>query len=189
MKLLFLDTETTGLDPLKNGVIQIAGIIEIDGVVIQEFDYKVKPFQKDVVDLKALKVNGRTIDEIAGFSLPVDVYRDIMEIFTRHIDKYDKTDKFSLVGQNVHFDYDFLNEFFKKCGSPFLYAYIDYHMIDVITATALFTIAGKMHLQNMKLKTVCDHFGIPLEAHDALEDVRATRLVFHRYLEMIKCIP
>ena len=30
-KVLWLDIETTGLDPERHGIVQIAGIIEIDG--------------------------------------------------------------------------------------------------------------------------------------------------------------
>lgn len=32
MKLLFFDLETTGVNPGKNGIHQISGMIEIDGV-------------------------------------------------------------------------------------------------------------------------------------------------------------
>lgn len=32
MKLLFFDIETTGTNPAKNGIHQISGTIEIDGV-------------------------------------------------------------------------------------------------------------------------------------------------------------
>jgi len=39
MKLLFLDVETTGVDNSKNGIIQLSGIIEIDGVIKEEFNF------------------------------------------------------------------------------------------------------------------------------------------------------
>ena len=76
-------------------------------------------------------------------------------------------------------------EWFKKNGNPYFYGYVNYHLLDVIQATALFTVAGKMKLQNMKLGTVCEHFGISLKAHDALEDIRATRQVFYRYADVL----
>jgi DNA polymerase-3 subunit epsilon len=189
MKLLFLDTETTGLDAKENAVIQIAGIVEIDGVVKKEFNFLVRPFKGQRVDQKALDVNLRTMAEIATFRDPLLVYQELVDILDGFVDKFNKADKFYLVGQNTKFDYDFLREFFIRCGNGFLYSYIDYHLIDVITATALFKIARNLPLKDMKLTTVCAHLGIPLVAHDALADVRATREVFHRYIkEVAKCV-
>ena len=104
----------------------------------------------------------------------------------KYVDKFNRADKFYMVGQNTKFDYDFMTEWFKRNGNPYFYGYVNYHLLDVIQATALFTVAGKMKLQNMKLGTVCEHFGIPLKAHDALEDIRATRQVFYKYAEIIK---
>lgn len=33
MKILWIDTETTGLDPDKHGIIQLAMIVDIDGQI------------------------------------------------------------------------------------------------------------------------------------------------------------
>lgn len=186
MKLLFLDTETTGLDNTKHGVIQIAAIIEIDGEVKEEINLRCRPFKGQAVSEEALRVTGKTMLEISEYPEPQISYRELVAVFDRYIDKYDKTDKFFMVGQNTKFDYDFMAAWFKSNGNPYFYAYVAYHLIDVIQATALFTAAGHFKLPNMKLATVADHFGIPLKAHDALEDVRATRQVFYRYADMIK---
>ena len=64
MKLLFLDTETTGLEPGKHGVVQIAGIIEIDGVVKEEFDFLCRPFDGQLYEARALEM-----DEILAYHL------------------------------------------------------------------------------------------------------------------------
>ena len=186
MKLLFLDTETTGLDPSKNGIIQIAGMVEIDGEVKEEFDLRVKPFPGQVISEEALKVTGKTVEEIQTYTEPLIGYRSFTEMLDKYVDKFNRADKFYMVGQNTKFDYDFMTEWFKRNGNPYFYGYVNYHLLDVIQATALFTVAGKMKLQNMKLGTVCEHFGIPLKAHDALEDIRATRQVFYKYVDMIK---
>jgi len=188
MKLLFLDTETTGVDNTKNGIIQIAGIVEIDGAVKEEFNMMCRPFPGQAVSPDALKVTGKTMDEIRAYPEPQAAYRDLVAILDRYIDRYDKTDKFYMVGQNTKFDYDFLTAWFKNNGNPYFYAYVAYHLIDVIQATALFTVAGQFKLENMKLATVAKHFGIPLKAHDAMEDIRATRAIFYRYVHLIRQI-
>lgn len=186
MKLLFLDAETTGVDNTKNGIIQIAGIVEIDGEVKEEFNMTCRPFPGQAVSPDALKVTGKTMDEIRAYPEPQTTYRDIVAILDRYIDRYNKTDKFYMVGQNTKFDYDFMTAWFKNNGNPYFYAYVAYHLIDVIQATALFTVAGHFKLENMKLATVAKHFGIPLKAHDAMNDIRATREIFYRYVDLLK---
>ena len=93
-----------------------------------------------------------------------------------------------MVGQNPSFDYNFLTKFFQKNGNQFLYAYIQYYLIDLIAAAALFQSAGKIKVPNMRLETMADYFGIKLKAHDAAEDVRATRELYHAYVNLIRQI-
>lgn len=189
MKLLFLDTETTGVDNAKHGVIQVAGVVEIDGEVKEEFNLRCRPFKGQAVSAEALNVTGKTMLEISSYPEPQESYREFVSILDRYIDKYNKADKFFMVGQNTKFDYDFMSAWFKGNGNPYFYAYVAYHLIDIIQATALFTVAGRLSLPNMKLATVAAHFGIPLKAHDAMEDIRATRQIFYRYADLIKKIP
>lgn len=185
MKLLFLDTETTGTDPKKHGVIQIAGIVEIDGDIKEEFNFKCQPFPGQLISQDALKINGITLEQIKTFPMPGDTYKELETIFSKHIDRYDKTDKFYLVGQNIRFDYDMLTEFFMRNSNPYLYGYISYHLIDLIAITAMFTLAGKLKTANMKLMSIAEAMGIKFNAHDAMEDIKVCHEIFHRYKNII----
>lgn len=186
MKLLFLDTETTGLDAAKHGVIQISGIIEIDGVIKDEFDFRCRPFKGDMMTKEALDMHKLTAEDLKDLPEPQDTYKMILEVFDKHIDRYNKNDKFFMVGQNTKFDYDMMSEWFKKNGNGFFYAYIFYHLIDIVSATALFKVAGKVTVDNMKLETMAKFFNIELKAHNSLNDIRATREIFYRYVELVK---
>lgn len=186
MKLLFLDTETTGLEPGTHGVVQIAGIIEIDGEVKEEFDFLCRPFEGQIYDARALEVNKRTMEEIKAFPDPREVYDKIKAIFGKYVDRFNRNDRFTIAGQNVAFDFDMMEAWWNRCGDKYWYAFVDFRGVDIITATALFQAAGHFKLPNMKLETVAAHFGIPLKAHDALHDIRATREIYHRYVNMIR---
>lgn len=188
MKLLFLDTETTGVDPLKNGVVQIAGIVDIDGEVVEEFELKCRPFPGQTYTMEALKVIEKTIDELKAYPDPRETFNTLLKIFQKYIDRYNKNDKFNLVGQCPRFDYDMLDAWFKNNGERYFYAYIQYHLIDLVAATALFRAAGKIQVPNMKLETMSKYFGIPHKAHDALEDIRVTRKIFYQYVDLVKQI-
>jgi len=189
MKLLFLDTETTGVDPLKNGIIQIAGIVDINGQIVEEFNLKCRPFPGQIYTAEALKVTGTTVEEIKNYPDPKEAYQKIQAIFNKYINRYDKNDKFTMVGQNTKFDYDFMTVFFQNNYDKFFYAYVAYHLVDLVNASALFKMAGKISVPNMKLETMAKCFGITLNAHDALEDIRATRQILYKFVECIKSIP
>ena len=43
-KILYIDTETGGVDFQNSALIQLSGIIEIDGIEQERFNFYVKPF-------------------------------------------------------------------------------------------------------------------------------------------------
>jgi DNA polymerase-3 subunit epsilon len=184
-KLLFLDTETTGTLPDKNGIIQIAGIVEINETVKEEFNFKVKPFESQIIEDAALAVNGITREQIAEFPEPVEVYNKVLAIFDKYINRYNKQDKFDMVGHNVQFDYSFLNEWFLRNGNKYLYAYINYGRIDTVGLSAALRSTGLMKVENLKLASVAKHFSIELNAHDAMSDVRVCRDIYYRFTELL----
>lgn len=186
MKLLFLDTETTGLDPKLHAVIQIAGIVEIDGEVKEEFNFKCSPQKGDLISKQALEIQNLTIDQIRNLEPPAATYRAFRQILSKYVDPFNKEDKFFMVGQNTKFDYDFMVSFFEKNDDHYFYSFVRYHLIDVISLTAAAHVAGLMNLTNMKLETVAKHFGIELSAHDALNDIKATREIFYKYVDLLK---
>ena len=188
MKLLFLDTETTGLCPIKNGPVQISGIIEIDGEVKEEFDFYCKPFPNKILTYEALQVIGKTKEEVESYPDPKETYQKLLKIIEKYIDRYNKNDKFYLVGQNTKFDYDMMTQWFKDNGNNFFYAYIAYHLIDIITVTALFNISGIIKTKNMKLSTIAEHYGIEFKAHNSMEDIRVSRQIFYKFVDHVKKI-
>ena len=47
-------------------------------------------------------------------------------------------------------------------------------------------VLGKIQTDNVKLETLCNNYGIKINAHDALSDIRATRELVKRMMEEIK---
>lgn len=195
MKLLYLDTETGGLDPKTNPALQISGIIEINGIVQQEFDLRLRPHPSAVIDAKALSINGLDPERLHDPDRlePIDAYKRLKSIFLTHIDKYDRTDKFYLVGQNVHFDYGFLLELWNRQGDNYLGSFIHYHKIDLIALTAALRLANKLptdeRLPSMKLEALCHYFQMPKQTHDSMSDIRQTREIFGKYLQFLSSNP
>ena len=87
MKVLYFDTETTGLDKEKHALIQLSGIVEVDGEVKEKFDFRIAPFPQDIVDPDALKINGITVEQLATYPKPYLAYANILKLFDKYIDK------------------------------------------------------------------------------------------------------
>lgn len=184
IKTLYLDLETTGLDPVKNSVIQFAAIVEYDGEEVDRVDIKMQPFDDAEVEEEALAKIGITIDDMMGWVGHHEGFELVKEFLNRHIDPYDKNDKFWVAGFNIRFDLDFLQRFFRYNGDKYgIGTYFNWKYIDVMALVNLMAWKGKINLPNHKLITVCEHFGIILEnAHDAMDDTEASRDLIRKLL-------
>lgn len=175
MKIFYFDVETTGIDPIRHDIIQLAYLIEIDGVDKEEGNLFMQPFDFDSISAEALLVNKLTIEELRSFDNPRDVYRMVCKILCKYVDKYDRTDKFHPAGYNVRFDCDFFKEWFDKNGDVYYGSWFNWKQIDPLRVLHFMDGMGVISLPDYKLETVCNHFGIEINAHDALSDIKATR--------------
>ncbi len=189
-KVFWFDVETTGLDPLKQDIIQLAFLIEIKGKVIESHNLLMQPFNYSTIDQEAIEIHNRTINEIKKYPAPNEAYCKLIAILEKYVDRYDRTDKFYHAGYNTRFDMDFLRHFFIKNGDNFFGSWFNYKGIDPLPILHLLDGIGTFSLVNYKLETVCKHFDIPLNAHDALSDVYATRnltnLICSKYIKKLE---
>jgi len=188
-KIIFIDTETGGVNPEKAALIQLSGIIRIDKKDVEKFNFYIKPFENSEVTEKALEVQGRTLEELKTdkYVEEKEVYKQFINLLDKYIDKYDKTDKFIVAGYNVRFDVDILKAFFQRHGNNFLFSYLDSSMLDPLYSIRLLQIAEVLPvLENNKLETWCKHFGIELKAHDSLEDIVATKKLIGKLISLIR---
>ena len=188
-KIIFIDTETGGVNTEKSALIQLSGIIRVNKKDVETFNFFIKPFENSEVNEKALEVQGRTLEELKTekYVEEKEVYKQFVNLLDKYVDKYDKTDKFIVAGYNVRFDVDMLKAFFQRHGNNFLFSYLDSSMLDPLYSIRLLQVAGILPiLENNKLETWCKHFGIELKAHDSLEDVKATKKIIGKLIELIK---
>jgi DNA polymerase III epsilon subunit-like protein len=107
MKRIFIDTETTGLKPVRHEIIEICIITEFEGTT-ERFETKIKPQHISSASLEALKINGYNHKEWStapGFD-------EVAQEIHRRITGPDKI----IIGHNPLFDMDFLEEHLFKVG-------------------------------------------------------------------------
>lgn len=173
-KVFWMDTETSGLEPERYGLLTLAGLVEIDNEIKEEFIFKVKPFPTDLISEEALKINNINHEEIKAFNDPLELLLDLNILWNKYIDCYDKYDKFIVAGYNVGFDVAFLESFFRKIGNNYLYSYLSHKVIDILSLLRFLDYARILTFDSFKLSDVCNEFGMEIQAHDALSDIKAT---------------
>lgn len=178
--MAFIDLETTGFDPEKHEIIEIGGIIAKPVPVpgrgpkletVDEFEFKIKPEHLETADPEALRINSYN-DTDWLFAPPL---LEVMKLIQ------DKTADCIMVGQNVQFDWKFIEMAFKKCN---LDNKMHYHKLDLIPMV----FAKKYHDENLKnfnLSSLAEHFGVKINgAHSALADIKATFEIYKKVLEI-----
>jgi len=190
MKILWYDTETTGLTE-NSAMFQISGVIEIDGEVKEEFDIFCHPHEGADISDQALEVTGVTRKQLDSFQSPKKAYKELVKVFSKYIDKFNKEDKFIIAGQNVKFDIDVLNRFFKRNDDNYLGSFLNYKQVfDTLSVYTALEIADVVpRLENHKLETICKVMKVELSnAHNSLADIKATKEVGDKLLQGLRRI-
>jgi DNA polymerase III epsilon subunit-like protein len=170
-------------------MIQIAGAIEIDEEIVDRFELFCKPQKGKLVSIKALEVNGRSIEEMTKFPELRESMVQFRAILDRYVSKFDSHDKFVICGYNVGFDYGFLRSHYKIIDPKYgIGAYIFNCHYDVRTMLSLAILKTGLRLENYKLSTACNYFGIELNAHDAGSDIQATIMLDKKLTEVLLCL-
>ena len=156
--VVVFDLETTGLDNLKESIIEIGAVKVVDGRITETFSTLVNP--KKSIPEDATKINHITNEMVADAPIIDEVLPDFYK-FTRGS---------VLSAYNIDFDFSFLRTAANKLRFNF-----DNEQIDTLVLAR----AKLRGLHNYKLATVAKALGVSLEnAHRALDDTIATAKIF-----------
>ena len=168
-QILWVDTETTGLDPERNGIIEIAGIFQYPG----QRDQKSKRFETMCdpgrVELhpKALEVNGIKEEDISTFQ-PID--RALANMDT-YVEPWCVIAGWNCAG----FDIPFMKAAYKRAGIKWRF---HYHCLDMMVVANWLKFCGRLNCKSLSLQNVAKYLGINTadfgDAHRAMPDVLTT---------------
>ena len=168
----FIDIETTGLNLLKNEIIEIGCVLTNPSLeIIEEFEIKIKPEHIEEADPVALKVNHYN-EEDWKFAYK---YEEALEIFL------EKVKNCIMVGHNVAFDAGFLEYSFNKIGKLNT---MHYHRLDTISV-AWAKLHSVSNIERFSLHEMCTYFNIENKnPHTGLGDARATYELYKKLMEL-----
>lgn len=179
---LFIDVETTGTDPKKHSIIELAAILEVDGEIWNFFHSNIRPHPKAEITSGALAVNGHDDLGIWGYPPASEVLSDFKLFLEKGVNKYDPKDKIHLLGYNNRsFDDQFLRMMFTLEGDKFFGSYFWPDSVDVLCLASDELMDERDKLTNFRLGTVAKYLGIDVEKenlHNALYDAGLTREVY-----------
>jgi len=181
-KVIWLDTETTGLDCKSHAMIQFAALIEINEQVVEEINLFFRPMTGQAIDATALKINKRKVPEIMEFPHQAVSLESLKKTLAKYVKKRDPADKFIIAGKNAGaFDVGFIRQTFLNNDDPYYGSWFFNCVRDVEALVAQAVLFRGLRPKNFKLGTLCSLYGVQLgnSAHNALSDVRATRDLYY----------
>ena len=185
-KLLVYDLETTGVNHWQHGIHQISGMIIIDGHIKETFDIKCKPHHSALIEQSALEVGGITLEQIQAYPDQITAYSQLVSILSKYVDKFNKADKFHLVGyNNSSFDNQFLRAFFTQCFDKYFGSWFWADTIDVMVLASVELQGIRPTLPNFQLKTVANALDLVVDEsklHDAQYDLELTYGIYKMLL-------
>jgi DNA polymerase III subunit epsilon len=169
--IAFIDLETTGLDPERHEIIEVA-VIRVnarDLHPIDEVECRVRPTRIGEADPAALELVGYSSQAWADAPSLVEAMTRIAPLLEGAI----------LAGHNVAFDKGFLESAWRTAGSrP---GGMDYHLLD--TATLAWPLWSAGAIDRLSLDEVCECLGLSRQtAHRAMADARCSLEVARRLL-------
>jgi len=155
--LAVLDTETTGLDPIENEIIEIA--VHIPTLNIH-WVRKIKPERIETAHPKALEVNGYTPEKWEDAGTAAEVLEEANKLLAGCV----------LLGQNISFDIGFYNAACKRLGIKPSY---DRRYVELYTLAYIHLVP--CGLNSISLHSVCKFLGLSnVGEHTAMADVYRT---------------
>lgn len=148
-----VDLETTGLDPKKDKITEIAAICVENGVITDTYHTYVNPGR--CLDERIIELTGITDETLKSAPYIQDVIGDFLEFETTGC----------LLGHSILFDFSFLKRAAVNAGFQF-----EKNGIDTLAISRKYL----ADLESRSLPYLCNHFQIDHLAHRAMSDVVAT---------------
>lgn len=182
------DIETTGLDSHLHDVIELSMYRLGDD---SQKTWCMKPLNPDQIDPVSLKINGHKLEDLLhktkeGRERYLDPNKVIIEVENWMSEDGFPAEKRFLIGQNVSFDKDRLEQLWIKCGSKDSFP-IGRRVLDTMIVELFLDFCRGQFAEGYSLASLNKKYGIVnTKAHTAAADVVATKQVFEKQVEFFK---
>lgn len=178
-RLLFIDTETGGLDPGKHSLLSMAMVIWEDMEILDSMEILINDGALSVTE-EALAVNKIDMEKHKRSAVPSAQAMDEIHAFIgKH---FTQQCKITLAGHNIHFDVAFLKVFFSSNNKDFS-EFFSHRVIDTSSILYYLYLTGHIKQRAVSSDDAFALFDIKVEGrHTALGDAVATARLFTKLL-------
>lgn len=183
MILCVLDTETTGLSPEKHEVIQVAGIFCDDRLnELERVSFRIRPQFIERADKRALEINGY---DPRTWKPKFFSHKKAYEFLSNRVKKYElEGEDVVFTGQNVMFDYRFLQSGFTSAGVKFPFTSTTLDLMDI---AKMWSAEKNIRLKKLSLKYLAEFTQqVNTNPHDAEADAEVTLDVLRWFINDLK---
>jgi len=183
-RILFIDTETGGLDPQKHSLLSIglvvwesnSGILDSTQLFVKSTEYiitkeaqSINKFDREMHDMMALK--------------PKDTIKRMIEFLGEY---FEVNHAIPLAGHNTQFDINFLKKFLDENGRSFG-SIFSHRIIDTYSILRYLFYCGKIDQNIVSSSEAFHYFNIKVDSrHTALGDAIATANLFDAMMKLIR---
>lgn len=181
MKLLFIDTETGGLDEFKHSLLTVGLVVWEDGKIIDTKELLISKENYSAVQA-ALDCNKINLEELRTNGISEeDVITEIGNFCEKNFGK----NKVTIAGHNVYFDVNFVRELYRRNNKDYNNKF-NYRLIDTACILKFLYMQGKFEKDISTTDKAFEYFKIEIpenKRHTALGDAEATAKLFTFLLE------
>lgn len=187
------DIETTGLDSHLHDVIELSMYRLGDESDNAQKTWCFKPLNPDAIDPGALRINGHKLEDLLhktkeGRERYLDPNTALVDIENWLSEDGLPAEKRFLVGQNVAFDKDRLEQLWVKCNAKDSFP-IGRRVIDTMILELFFDFCKGQFAEGYSLSNIIKKYGVTnTKAHTAAADTLATKEVFLKQVEWFKTL-
>lgn len=162
---IFLDIETTGFDPYKDQIIEIAAIKWADFKILDRFESLVRPHEKIPQEIFLLTgISDKLVLDAPKFS---DIKAPLLHFIS----------DLPIIGHNISFDLSFLKSHHAELSNP---------KIDTVALARILLLKEKSYALEVLMKK----HGLPIrDSHRAMADTETAVSFFEFLLKKIQEIP
>jgi len=181
-KILFIDTETGGIDPASNSLLSLALVIWKESEIKDSLEILINDGILNVTE-KALAINGIDLADHRKKAInPQLAIRRLNNFLDTH---FPKDEKIILAGHNIAFDINFLNVFLTRNGYDFQQRF-SHRCVDTSTILYYLYLTGRLKRKLTASQDAFDYFGVPVQGrHTALGDALATARLFSKLISIL----
>ena len=177
-RLLFIDTETGGLEPVEHSLFSLGIIVWENGRALFEDEIYIK----DTVyraTAQALAINNINIDYLDKFGLDE---QNVVKRIRGIKEQYFNNEILTVAGHNIAFDISFIKQLYKKGGYNFTEDF-SHRTVDTASILQFLYFTGKLQKNISSSDAAFQYFNIDVKKrHTALDDCRATVCLFNELI-------